>query len=147
MNFIKMLIGLPVIIIVLIFAFVNNDLVTFNLWPFYFEVTVSQSVAIVFFVLFGYIYGKFNSWLSYSPVRKALRQQKKENKKLSKEQVKLSEKVTDLEGSITNLKEEAKDAKLAAKDAEDAAKAAEKEKKRAAFKERLKNIFRFGRKD
>ena len=51
MGFIKMLIGLPILIIILIFAFVNNDLATFNLWPFYFEITVSQSVAIVFFFL------------------------------------------------------------------------------------------------
>ena len=39
MGFIKMLIGLPILIIILIFAFVNNDLATFNLWPFYFEIT------------------------------------------------------------------------------------------------------------
>ncbi len=146
MSFIKMLIGLPIVIIVLIFAFVNNDLVTFNLWPFYLEITVSQSVAIIFLVLFGYIYGKFNSWLSYSPVRKALRQQKKENKKLNKEQQKLSEKVTDLEGNISNLREEAKDAKAAAKDAEDAAKAAEKAKNRVELKNKIKSWFSFGKK-
>ena len=57
MGFIKMLIGLPILIIILIFAFVNNDLATFNLWPFYFEITVSQSVAIVFFILLGFLLG------------------------------------------------------------------------------------------
>ncbi len=145
MSFIKMLIGLPLIIVVLIFAFVNNDLVSFNLWPFYIEITVSQSVAIVFLLFFGFIWGKFDSWLSYSPVRRALRQQKKTNKKLNKEQLKLSEKVSDLEGSITSLKEEAKDAKAAAKDAEAAAKEAEKAKAKAERRplgERLKNLFK-----
>ena len=124
MSFIKMLIGLPIVIIVLIFAFVNNDLVTFNLWPFYLEITVSQSVAIIFLVLFGYIYGKFNSWLSYSPVRKALRQQKKENKKLNKEQQRLVREMEDLHEDLENIK--AKEALLP----------------KPSFKEKLKNWFK-----
>lgn len=100
MGFIKMLVGLAVLIVVLIFAFVNNDLATFNLWPFYIEVTISLSVAIIFFVAFGFIWGKVDSWLSYAPVRKALRSQKKQNKKLSKEQEKL---VKEMEGLHENL--------------------------------------------
>lgn len=80
MGFIKLLIGLPLVIVILVFAFVNNDLATFNLWPFYVEITVSQSVAIVSFVVFGYILGKVSSWMSYAPVRAQLRKQKKENK-------------------------------------------------------------------
>ena len=84
MGFIKALIRLIVLAVVLIFAFVNNDFANFNLWPFYIEVTVSLSVAIVFFVLFGFIWGKFDSWMSYAPVRSQLRHQKKQNKKLSK---------------------------------------------------------------
>ena len=82
MCFIKLLIGLPLVVVILVFAFVNNDLATFNLWPFYVEITVSQSVAIVSFVVFGYILGKVSSWMSYAPVRAQLRKQKKENKKL-----------------------------------------------------------------
>lgn len=92
MGFIKLLIGLPLVVVILVFAFVNNDLATFNLWPFYVEITVSQSVAIVSFVVFGYILGKVSSWMSYAPVRAQLRKQKKENKKLNKEQQKLTEK-------------------------------------------------------
>ena len=53
MNLLKMLIGLPVLMVVLVFAFVNNDLVVFSLWPFAFEITVSLSVAIVFLFTFG----------------------------------------------------------------------------------------------
>lgn len=37
MGFIKMLIGLPLLVVILVFAFVNNDLAVFNLWPFYIE--------------------------------------------------------------------------------------------------------------
>ena len=108
MNFFKMLIELPIIIVVLIFAFVNNDFVTYSLWPFLVEITVSQSVVIVFLILFGFILGKLDSYISYSPLRKALRQQKKANKILNKEQQRLNEKVSDLEGNIVSLKEENK---------------------------------------
>ena len=104
MGFIKMLIGLPILIVILIFSFVNNDLATFNLWPFYFEITVSWSVAIVFFVLLGFLLGMMWMWLSYVPVRKALRQQKKQNKKLSKEQQKLAEKVSGLQSDLDTMK-------------------------------------------
>lgn len=99
-----MLIGLPLLIIVLIFAFVNNDLATFNLWPFYVEITVSLSVAVVFFIVFGFIIGNFFSWLSYAPVRKALRQQKKKNKKLNKEQQKLVKEVEGLSANLESIK-------------------------------------------
>ena len=104
MGFIKLLIGLPLVIVILVFAFVNNDLATFNLWPFYVEITVSQSVAIVSFVVFGYILGKVSSWMSYALVRAQLRKQKKENKKLNKEQQKLTEKVSGLQENLETLK-------------------------------------------
>ena len=104
MGFIKLLIGLPLVVVILVFAFVNNDLATFNLWPFYVEITVSQSVAIVSFVVFGYILGKVSSWMSYAPDRAQLRKQKKENKKLNKEQQKLTEKVSGLQENLETLK-------------------------------------------
>ncbi len=105
MAFIKTLIRLIVLAVVLYFAFINNDLAVFSLWPFDIEVTVSLSVAIVFFVLFGFIWGKFDSWFAYSPVRSSLRQQKKQNKKLTKEQQKLTKEVEGLQGDISEMKE------------------------------------------
>ena len=105
MGFIKTLIGIPLLIVILVFAFVNNDLATFSLWPFYVEITVSLSVAIVFLLLVGFILGNFFCWLSYAPVRKALRAQKKQNKKLSKEQQKLTKEMEDLHENLANLKE------------------------------------------
>ena len=106
MGFIKILIGLPILGVILIFAFFNNDLATFNLMPFDFEITVPLSVAILFFIIFGFLLGCFFSWLSYAPLRKDLRQQKKENKKLNKQQQILTETVTDLQGNLEQIKAE-----------------------------------------
>lgn len=104
MGFIKALIGLPLSFIVLVFAFVNNDMATFSLWPTGIEITVSLSVAIIFFIIVGYIIGWMFAWISYASVRKALRTEKKQNKKLSKEQEKLVKEVEGLQGDIDNLK-------------------------------------------
>lgn len=111
MGFIKVLIGLPIVIVLLIFAFVNNDLATFSLWPFSIEITVSLSVAVLFFVVFGFFLGSFFSWMSYAPLRQDLRKQKKKNKKLSRQQQILTETVSDLQGNLEQVKAE-KDALL-----------------------------------
>lgn len=124
MGFVKMLIGLPLLIVILVFAFVNNDLATFNLWPFYIEITISLSVAIVSFIVFGFILGKLSSWMSYAPMRAQLRKQRKQNKKLSKEQQKLNDKVSGLQENLETLK------------------AVEVKEPKISFKERLKNIFK-----
>ena len=105
MNLLKTFIGLPVLLIVLIFAFVNNDLVTFSLWPFAFEVTVSLSVAIVFLFAFGFVFGNIFSWMSHSPLRKALRQHKRQYKKLNKEQQKLLKEMGMLHEDLEKAKE------------------------------------------
>ena len=104
MGFIKALIGLPLAFIILVFAFVNNDMATFSLWPTGIEITISLSVAIVLFVVVGYIIGWMFTWLSYAPIRIALRSEKKQNKKLSKEQEKLVREVEGLQGDIESLK-------------------------------------------
>ena len=105
MGFIKMLIGIPLLVVILVFAFVNNDLATFSLWPFYIEITVSLSVAIVFLIFIGFVIGSFFTWLSYAPVRQALRRQKKQNKKLNKEQQKLAREMESLHENLASLKE------------------------------------------
>ncbi len=104
MSFVKMIIGLPLIVIVAVFAFVNNDMAVFSLWPFDIEITISLSVAIIVFVVFGYIVGKLDSWLSYAPLRSALRAQQKQNKKLSREQQDLAGKIESLKGDLENAK-------------------------------------------
>ncbi len=129
MPLLKTLIGLPVLIVILVFAFVNNDLATFSLWPFAFEVTVSLSVAVVFFILLGFFLGHLFSWMSYAPVRKALRQHKKQCKKLNKEQQRLVREMEDLHEDLENIK--AKEAQLP----------------KPSFKEKLKNWFKSEPKD
>ena len=104
MGFIKALIGLPLAFVILVFAFVNNDMATFSLWPTGIEITVSLSVVIVFLIIIGYIIGWLFTWLSYSEVRSALRMHKKQNKKLSIEQEKLVKEVEGLHGNIETLK-------------------------------------------
>lgn len=104
MLFFKILIGLPLIAVLLIFAFVNNDMTVFSLWPTDIEVTISQSVMIILLYFLGYLAGWFFTWLSYAPIRRALRNQKKQNRKITKEQEKLTKEVEDLRGNIDELK-------------------------------------------
>ena len=104
MGFIKYVIGLPLFVLLLIFAIVNNDFVTLKIWPTDIEIITSLSVAIVFFVIFGYFTGWLFTWLSYSSIRSSLRAHKKQNKKLSKEQEKLTKEVEDLHDNIENIK-------------------------------------------
>ena len=104
MGFIKFVIGLPLFVLLLIFAIVNNDFVTLKVWPTDIEIITSLSVAIVFFVIFGYFTGWLFTWLSYSSIRSSLRAHKKQNKKLSKEQEKLTKEVEDLHDNIENIK-------------------------------------------
>lgn len=106
MGIIKTLIGLPIFLVIIAFAFINNDFATFDLWPFSQEITVSLSVAILFFVFLGFVLGSISTWMSYAPLRKDLRKQKKKNKKLSKQQQVLEETVCDLQGNLDQVKAE-----------------------------------------
>ena len=56
------------------------------------------------FFIFGYILGRVGAWFSYSPVRHALRMQRKENRLLNKEQAKLNETVSGLKQDILREK-------------------------------------------
>ena len=103
MGFIKLIIGIPLFVLLLIFAIVNNDFVTLKIWPTDIEIITSLSVVIVFLFLFGYLIGKLFTWMSYSSVRNSLKAHKKQNKKLSKEQEKLSKEVETLQGNIETM--------------------------------------------
>ena len=129
MGFVKMLIGIPLLVVIVVFAFVNNDLATFSLWPFYIEITVSLSVAIIFLIFVGFVIGSFFTWLSYAPVRKALRKQKKQNKKLSKEQQKLAKEMESLHENLASLKE------------------LEAQMPKPSFGDKVKGLFRSSRKE
>ncbi|MBR1648220.1 MAG: LapA family protein [Alphaproteobacteria bacterium] len=105
MSFLKFLIGIPLIVIIAVTAFMNNDVVTLNLWPFYVKgVQVSMSVIIVVLSVMGYLIGKIDSWMSYAPMRLALSSSRRQNKRLNAEQQKLVEKVEGLKENLENIK-------------------------------------------
>lgn len=101
---IRMLISIPIIAAILVFAFVNNELVTFNLWPFEIEITSSLSVVIIGLILLGFVLGRISAWFAYLPLRATLVVHKMQNRKLSKEQQKASDEVAGLKDSIDSLK-------------------------------------------
>lgn len=96
---IRMLVSIPIIAIILVFAFVNNDMVSFSLWPFDIEVTSSFSVIVVALILIGYVLGRISGWFAYLPLRKNLVVSKMQNKKLCKT-------IGGLQGDISSLKKE-----------------------------------------
>jgi hypothetical protein len=98
-----MLISIPIIAAILLFAFVNNELVTFTLWS-ELEVTSSFSVVVIAFILLGFILGRVSAWIAYLPLRKNLITLKMQNKKLGKEHQKVCEEVTGLKGDLDSLK-------------------------------------------
>ena len=104
MKFFKFLFWLPVLVIITVFAAYNSEPVNFNLWPFLLEAKISGSLAIIALILFGYIIAKIDSWFSYSPMRRALSSQKKQNKMLGKKQKELEGTISGLKENITNLK-------------------------------------------
>ncbi len=104
MNFIRRLIGIPLIIIVIIFAVINNDFATFTLKPFNLDITVSLSVLILVLFFAGYLLGRLDSFAANAPLRAQLRHQKKTNKVLNKEHEKLHETVSSLQENLEHLK-------------------------------------------
>lgn len=104
MKFFKFLFWLPVLLSVIVFSSYNNQMMSFNLWPFITEVKISGSLAIVGLIVFGYVVAKIDSWFSYSPIRRALSSQKKQNKALDKKQKELTQTISGLQENISNLK-------------------------------------------
>lgn len=90
----------------------EGDVFNFELWPLESVISVNTKLTMCLLLLFGFIWGKINSWFAYSPLRQALRSQKKENKALNKEQEKLAETVSGLQKNIVGLQEKAKQQEL-----------------------------------
>lgn len=104
MNFLRKIIEIPLIIIVVVFAVINNDFATFNLKPFDLDITVSLSVLILVLFFAGYLLGRFDAFVANAPLRANLREQKKANKALNKEHEKLNAKFSDLKEDWEELK-------------------------------------------
>ena len=125
MNYLRLLIKIPLLIMVIVFAVINNDFATFNLKPFNLNITVSLSVLILVLFFAGYLLGRLDSFVANAPLRAQLRSQKKANKVLNKEQVKLHETVSSLHQDLENLKNKAP------------------QKPKLPFKEKMANFFSF----
>ena len=125
MNFLRKIIEIPLIIIVVIFAVINNDFATFNLKPFDLDITVSLSVLILVLFFAGYLLGRFDAFVANAPLRANLREQKKANKVLNKEHEKLHAKFSDLQEDFAELKHR------------------EPEEPKVPFKERFARFFSF----
>ena len=64
MNFLRLLIKIPLLVIVIIFAVINNDFATFNIKPFDISITVSLSVLILALFFAGYLLGRIDSFVA-----------------------------------------------------------------------------------
>ncbi len=104
MNFVRRLIGIPLIIVVIVFAVINNDFATFTLKPFNLDITISLSVLILVLFFCGYLLGRLDGYVSNAPVRSQLKLHKKNNKALNKEHEKLHATVSNLQENIEYLK-------------------------------------------
>ena len=115
MKFLYYLLEIP-LIVAAVWLVVNanpeGEVFNFELWPLESEVQINTKLTLCILLFFGFIWGKINSWFAYSPLRKALRSQKKANKVLNKEQEKLNETVSGLQKNIVGLQEKAKQQEL-----------------------------------
>ena len=123
MNFIRRLIGIPLVIIVIVFAVINNDFATFTLKPFNIKISLNVLILILFFS--GYLLGRLDGYVANAPVRSQLKIHKKTNKALNKEHEKLHATVSNLQENIEYLKNK------------------EPETPKITLKEKMSNFFSF----
>lgn len=111
MKLLHYLFEIPIILIA-IWGIYNAQLaedgLVFSLWPLESEIHVNTKLLLFVFLVYGYIWGKINSWFSSAPMRRELKMQRKANKALNKEQEKLNETVSGLKQDIAGLEQKAK---------------------------------------
>lgn len=132
MNFIRSLIEIPVILLVIILAIINDGYVTFSFKSLGLNVTVAVSLLIVVLFLIGYLIGRMDGYVANAPLRAKLRENQKATKILSKEHEKLGKEHEKLNAHFSHLKEDLEQLK-------EATPATPK----ISFKTRLANAFRF----
>lgn len=125
MKFLSKLIELPLIIIVIVFAVINNDFATFTIKPFNVDITISLSVLILVLFFVGYLVGRLDGYVANAPLRSQLKVHKKNNKALNKEHEKLHATVSNLQENIELLKSK------------------EPEAPKISLKEKMSNFFSF----
>ncbi|MBP5352799.1 MAG: LapA family protein [Alphaproteobacteria bacterium] len=105
MSLLRYLINIPflaLLVWVLFDAHPTEKGIEFSFLPQEYVKTVP---ALFIFFLYGYIFARVDSWFAYYPLRRALRQQRKQNKALNKEQAKLNATVNGLKQNIVGLQE------------------------------------------
>ena len=132
MAFIRTLIELPVFLIIIVLAVVNNDFAEFSLKFLHLHLKISTSILIVILFVVGYLIGRLDGYAANAPLRLKLRQHKKDNKLLNKENEKLHKDHQKLSANFSSLQEDFAHIKI--KEREDAKK---------SMRAKLKNIFSF----
>ncbi|MBR6409310.1 MAG: LapA family protein [Alphaproteobacteria bacterium] len=104
MNFLRSIIEIPVFILVIVLAAINNEFAKFSLKPFNLDISVSISVLILVLFFLGYLIGRFDGYMAGAPTRMKLREQKKAHKALNKEHEKLTNNFSHLQQNFDHLK-------------------------------------------
>lgn len=68
------IISLPVTIVIVLFAVMNRELVTLNLWPLPWDLAAPLYLLTLGCILFGFLFGLLVMWLSHSGSRRRARE-------------------------------------------------------------------------
>ena len=131
MNFIRSLIDIPVLILVIVLAVVNDESTKFIFRSFDIKITITVSALILVLFFTGYFVGRLDGYVANAPLRLKLREHKKANKVLNKEHEKLNKEHEKLSSNFSHLKEDFQQLKIA------------KPEQTKSFKERFANFFKF----
>lgn len=134
MNFIRGLIEIPVVLLVVVLAVINDGFVTFSLKFVDLNVTLSLSLLILALFVTGYIVGRIDGYFANAPLRSKLRENKKAAKILNKEHQKLGKEHEKLNANFSHLKEDWEQLKTSKEN---------QQEPKISLKNRFSNAFRF----
>ena len=80
---------MPLITVTVVFAAANFDLVSLDLWPFAFSLSVPLSVALLTSLVLGLLVGGLAAWLSAGGTRRRARQARRRADELEREVARL----------------------------------------------------------
>ena len=131
MKFIRSLIDIPVFILIIILAVINDESTKFVFKSFNIKITVTVSVLILVLFFAGYLIGRLDGYVANAPLRLQLREHKKANKVLNREHEKLNKEHEKLSNNFSHLKEDFQHLKVA------------KPEQTKSFKEKFAGLFKF----
>ncbi|HCU59069.1 MAG TPA: hypothetical protein DIC64_03715, partial [Alphaproteobacteria bacterium] len=98
------LIEIPIFVLIIVLAVINDDYTKFTFKPFDISVTVSLSVLILCLFFIGYFIGRIDGYVAGAPLRAKLRENKKAHKALNKEHEKLTSNFSHLQEDFQRIK-------------------------------------------